>query len=146
MPAIAHHDAAPQITPYVPVEPHIAKQWRLYYMATIAWMDSQLGRVLDELETLGHHDDTLVGKIVILSRFACCPSLANPKTITISVLHADHGWSLGEHGDCECRTGRLGLCTVANSEGRPLLHRAEVHELGAGRPSTAHHLRPVAAR
>jgi len=80
VPAIAHHDAAPQITPYVPVEPHIAKQWRLYYMATIAWMDSQLGRVLDELETLGHHDDTLVGKIVILSRFACCPSLANPKT------------------------------------------------------------------
>jgi hypothetical protein len=115
VPAIAHHDAAPQLSPYVPVEPHIARQWRLYYMvamggraiqapfsipfirekalrtdstkrrligstargqATIAWMDSQLGRVMDELDALGHHDDTLV------------------------VLHADHGWSLGEHGDC----------------------------------------------
>ena len=34
----------------------------------------QVGRVLNELEALGLKDDTLV------------------------VLHADHGWSLGEHG------------------------------------------------
>ena len=60
VPAIAHHDAAPQLDPYTPVTPHIARQWRLYYMATIAWMDSQLGRVLDELEALQHHKDTLV--------------------------------------------------------------------------------------
>lgn len=60
VPAIAHGDHPPQATPYVPVEPHVAKQWRLYYMATIAWMDSQLGRVMDELETLNHHKDTLV--------------------------------------------------------------------------------------
>jgi len=43
-------------------------------MAAIAWMDSQLGRVLDELESLGLDSNTLV------------------------ILHADHGWSLGEHG------------------------------------------------
>jgi len=47
---------------------------RLWYLATIAWMDSQLGRVLDELDALGQEPNTLV------------------------VLHADHGWSLGEHG------------------------------------------------
>ena len=60
VPAIAHHDAAPQLDPYVPTEPAVARQWRLFYMATIAWMDSQLGRVTDELEAVGHVDDTLV--------------------------------------------------------------------------------------
>ena len=60
VPPIAHHDSTPQLNPYVPLTPHIAKQWRLYYMATIAWMDSQLGRVLDELEALQHQKDTLV--------------------------------------------------------------------------------------
>jgi hypothetical protein len=38
-------------------------------------MDSQVGRVLDELDLLGHTNDTLI------------------------VFHADHGWSLGEHGE-----------------------------------------------
>jgi iduronate 2-sulfatase len=38
-------------------------------------MDSQVGRVLDELDSLQRTSDTLV------------------------VFHADHGWSLGEHGE-----------------------------------------------
>jgi iduronate 2-sulfatase len=60
VPTIAHHDASPQgLGPFVPPQPAVAKQWRLFYMATIAWMDSQLGRVLTELETLGHLNDTL---------------------------------------------------------------------------------------
>lgn len=105
VPPIAHHDAAPQLDPYVPVTPHIAKQWRLYYMATIAWMDSQLGRVLDELEALQHQDDTLV------------------------VLHADHGWSLGEHGDWQKFTNwELGARV-------PLIIRAPWIEASVGKRS-----------
>ena len=46
-----------------------------YYRASVAWMDSQVGRVLDELQQLGLENDTMV------------------------VLHSDHGWSLGEHGE-----------------------------------------------
>ena len=74
-PAWAHHDAVPQTSPYEPVDDDVARQWRLYYRASMAWMDSQLGRVLDELDRQGLANDTLV------------------------VLHSDHGWSLGEHGE-----------------------------------------------
>lgn len=42
VPPIAHHDSPPQGTPYVSVDPTLAKRWRLYYMAPIAWMDSQV--------------------------------------------------------------------------------------------------------
>ena len=59
-------------------------------MATIAWMDSQLGRVLDELEALQHHKDTLV------------------------VLHADHGYSQPDlcHIAIVSRTGHTALVFV----------------------------------
>ena len=67
VPAIAHHDASPQVTPYQAVETDIAQTWRLEYIAAIAWMDSQLGRVLAELEALQLANDTLI------------------------VLHSDHG-------------------------------------------------------
>ena len=53
----------------------IAQQWRFTYYAAVAWVDSQIGRVLDELDHLNLTDTTLV------------------------VLHSDHGWSLGEHGE-----------------------------------------------
>eukprot|EP00039_Didymoeca_costata_P032510 m.38126 g.38126 ORF g.38126 m.38126 type:complete len:742 (-) comp9393_c0_seq1:117-2342(-) len=75
VPSVAHCDNAPQGNPFVPVDNETAKQWRAHYYAAIAWMDSQVGRVLDELENLGQKENTLV------------------------VLHSDHGWSLGEHGE-----------------------------------------------
>jgi arylsulfatase A-like enzyme len=44
------------------------------YLASVSFMDSQLGRVLDALEKSGHADHTLI------------------------VLWSDHGWHLGEKG------------------------------------------------
>ena len=84
VPAIAHCDNPPQPDPYAAPDPTTARTWRLHYYAAIAWMDSQVGRVLDELEALGHTDDTLV------------------------VFHADHGWSLGEHGEWQKVTSICG--------------------------------------
>ena len=55
-----------------PTSQAVAKVLRRAYVASMAFMDSQIGRVLDELEALGFEDDTLV------------------------VLHGDHGWGLGE--------------------------------------------------
>ncbi len=52
-----------------------AEQWRPLvraYLATISFVDSQVGRVLEALEASGHADDTIV------------------------VLWSDHGWHLGE--------------------------------------------------
>jgi len=54
-----------------------AGQWRPMvraYLATISYVDSQVGRVLDALEKSGHADNTIV------------------------VLWSDHGWHLGEKG------------------------------------------------
>jgi arylsulfatase A-like enzyme len=54
-----------------------AKQWRPLvrsYLASISFMDSQVGRVLDALEASGQADRTIV------------------------VLWSDHGWHLGEKG------------------------------------------------
>lgn len=54
-----------------------AGQWRglvRAYLASVSFVDSQIGRVLDELEATGRVDDTIV------------------------VLWSDHGWHLGEKG------------------------------------------------
>jgi iduronate 2-sulfatase len=75
VPPLAHHDASPQASPYVAEGNHTAQNWRQYYRAAIAWMDTRMGRVLAELEAGGNFDNTLV------------------------VMHSDHGWSLGEHGE-----------------------------------------------
>lgn len=75
VPPIAHGDFAPQGSPFVAVANTTAQNWRLHYYASIAWVDSQIGRVLDELDSLGLTNSTLV------------------------VFHSDHGWSLGEHGE-----------------------------------------------
>ncbi len=44
------------------------------YYASVSYMDAQLGRVLDEVETLGLDENTII------------------------VLWGDHGWHLGDHG------------------------------------------------
>jgi arylsulfatase A-like enzyme len=76
-PPIAHFDAAPQANPFKAVDNATARQWRLFYRAAVAWVDSQIGRVLEVLKSLDLEDSTMV------------------------VLHSDHGWSLGEHGEWE---------------------------------------------
>ena len=55
-----------------PTSQALAKLLRRAYVASMAFMDSEIGRVLDELDALGFVDDTLV------------------------ILHGDHGWGLGE--------------------------------------------------
>eukprot|EP01050_Picozoa_sp_SAG11_P002500 SAG11_NODE_128_length_15542_cov_6.432105_2_plen_645_part_00 len=78
VPPIAHHTPDLQAQaggdPYHTM-PNMTAQWdRLSYYAAVSWTDSQIGRVLDELETLQMKANTLI------------------------ILHSDHGWNLGEHG------------------------------------------------
>jgi arylsulfatase A-like enzyme len=54
------------------IEDHQWKNLVRSYLASISFVDSQVGRVLDALEKSGHADDTIV------------------------VLWSDHGWHLGE--------------------------------------------------
>ena len=49
-------------------------QLRRAYYGAVAFLDHNLGRLLDELETLDVTDRTMV------------------------IIHGDHGWNLGEHG------------------------------------------------
>ena len=60
--------------PYTEMANATAQSNRLAYYGSVSWMDHQVGKVLDKLEALGHAEDTVV------------------------VMHADHGWNLGEHG------------------------------------------------
>jgi len=55
-----------------PLPDYVINNMRHAYYAAVSWMDYQIGRVLDELETLGLKDNTIV------------------------LLHGDHGWQLGE--------------------------------------------------
>ena len=77
IPPISFHQTGLAKNPYVPLPDLQAGTLRRDYYASISWMDSQLGRVLNELDSLGLANDTLV------------------------VFHADHGWSLGESGEWE---------------------------------------------
>mgnify|MGYP002630480508 CR=1 FL=1 len=79
VPPIAHH--SPDLgsesglpSPYVPMDRSLAQHERLYYYAATSWVDSRIGLVLGELD-----------------RLELAP-------ITLAVLHSDHGWALGEHG------------------------------------------------
>ena len=65
IPPIAHNDNSyssygPGQSPWKPLDSHAARRFRLYYAATISWADSQLGRVLDELDALGLEDSTVI--------------------------------------------------------------------------------------
>jgi iduronate 2-sulfatase len=57
-----------------PVNDELARHLIHGYHACVSFIDAQVGRVMDELETLGLKDNTVV------------------------VLWGDHGWKLGEHG------------------------------------------------
>jgi len=67
-------------SPYVSGDDNQLRELRRHYYAAVSWADYVAGKVLDELESLGLSDDTLV------------------------VLHSDHGWHLGEYGMWEKRS------------------------------------------
>jgi arylsulfatase A-like enzyme len=77
IPPVAFHETSLASNPYVPLDDLQAGTLRRDYYSAISWMDSQIGRVIDELESLGLVNDTAL------------------------VFHADHGWSLGENGEWE---------------------------------------------
>eukprot|EP00056_Hartaetosiga_gracilis_P020655 m.20779 g.20779 ORF g.20779 m.20779 type:complete len:732 (-) comp8620_c0_seq2:146-2341(-) len=80
VPPIAHRGGTStqkDADPHFPTNTTKAQFLRLHYYAAASWMDAQVGRVLDELSSSGLDNDTIV------------------------VLHSDHGWQLGEHGQWE---------------------------------------------
>ena len=110
VPPIAHH--SPDLgsqgggDPWHPLNASVAARDRLFYYASVSWMDSQVGRVLDALEALGRADSTLV------------------------MLHSDHGWALGEHGQWQkFQNWEVGTRV-------PLMIRAPWVKAAGGRSST----------
>jgi iduronate 2-sulfatase len=77
VPPIAWHPTALAVNPYVALPRAAAQLERRQYYASVSWVDRQIGSVLAALEASGLAADTAV------------------------VLHADHGWSLGEQGEWE---------------------------------------------
>ncbi|XP_055744573.1 iduronate 2-sulfatase-like isoform X1 [Salvelinus fontinalis] len=61
--------------PYGPIPKDFQLQIQQHYYASVSYMDSQVGRLLNTLDYLGLAEDTVV------------------------VFTSDHGWSLGEHGE-----------------------------------------------
>jgi len=73
------------------VPPDLARQLKHGYYASVSYTDTQIGKVMGELERLGLKDNTIV------------------------VLWGDHGWKLGEH-DAWCKH-----TTVENDTNGPLI-------------------------
>ncbi|XP_069842372.1 iduronate 2-sulfatase [Dendropsophus ebraccatus] len=61
--------------PYGPIPPHFQRLIRQSYYASVSYLDSQVGKLLNAVENLGLANDTII------------------------VFASDHGWSLGEHGE-----------------------------------------------
>ena len=81
-PPIAFHQTSIAVNPYTPIPDEQAATLRRDYYAAISWTDYQIGRVLDELDSLSSQGILNVSD-------------------TLIVFHADHAWSLGEHGEWE---------------------------------------------
>eukprot|EP01065_Artemidia_motanka_P017171 TRINITY_DN2070_c0_g1_i1.p1 TRINITY_DN2070_c0_g1~~TRINITY_DN2070_c0_g1_i1.p1 ORF type:complete len:438 (+),score=136.17 TRINITY_DN2070_c0_g1_i1:333-1646(+) len=77
MPGVAFHftDTEGRASPWTPIGGDDARKARRAYRAAVTGMDRKLGRLLDELDSL-----SVAGSTAVL-------------------LHADHGWQLGEHGE-----------------------------------------------
>ena len=116
VPPIAHHDAAPQAHIYTAVDNATARVWRQHYRAAIAWVDSQIGRVLAELDA-----QSLVAS-------------------TLIVLHSDHGWSLGEHGEWQTLTADPHLSPLTSHLSPITDHRSPITD---HRSPITHHPSPI---
>ena len=92
--------------PYEAPEPYKSRYSLTPYLGEIAFMDSQVGRLLQHLETTGEKDETFV------------------------VLAGDHGESLGEHGEVQ-----HGFFIYEEATHVPLIFRTPFTEL-AGVEST----------
>ena len=56
----AEVDAGGGILPNTTLSDTLSRKIRSGYAAGVTWMDRQAGRVLDELDALGHREDTVV--------------------------------------------------------------------------------------
>ena len=93
--------------PNTPLPEEYQEELRRGYYAAVSFLDFEVGRVLAELEQLGLADSTAV------------------------LLHSDHGWKLGEHGDWS-------KCTNWELDARvPLLVRAPWIKESIGRKTEA---------
>lgn len=81
-PPIAFYQTSIATNPYTPIPDEQAGTLRRDYYAAISWIDHQIGRIMDELDSLSSQ------------------GILNASD-TLIVFHADHAWSLGEHGEWE---------------------------------------------
>lgn len=120
--------------PYAPMDPAAAESNRMAYYAAVSWMDHQLGRLLDGLESLGanpgrtRNPHPTTARRLRSRRGPRFHSLADD---TVVVMHADHGWSLGEHGQWQKFTNWEAGVRV------PLIIRDPYLPQSAGHRSTA---------
>lgn len=90
-----------------PIPAELQRSLKRGYYAAVSFTDFEVGRLLEELEDLGVANETAV------------------------VLHADHGWKLGEHGDWS-------KCTNWELDTRvPLIIRAPWIPASAGQKTQA---------
>ena len=97
MPGLAFHwtDAGVfgHTSPWTPVSNDTARAARRAYRASVTGMDRKLGVLVKELDTLGLTNNTAI------------------------VLHGDHGWQLGEHGEWRKMTNFDLVARVPHCEG-----------------------------
>jgi iduronate 2-sulfatase len=68
---------AANLTRYWSFPDDCVRAWRRAYWASVSYMDSELGRVVAEVDALGETDNTIM------------------------ILFGDHGWHVGEYGEWE---------------------------------------------
>ena len=118
-PMDAAHSGDFVTSPYASGDDEQLRALRRHYYAAVSWADRATGKVLDELDALGLRGTTMV------------------------VLHADHGWHLGEYAMWEKRTNwELGvrvplimrvpwLPAASGARTRALVELVDVYPTGA---------------
>ena len=69
----------------------VTKELRKGYYAAVSWADSQIQRVLDELESLGFANNTVVALVG-----AACMAHRGLFFSCLRLCEGDHGYQLGE--------------------------------------------------